>query len=90
MLNITHIDFFSLDVEGLEEAILKTIQFDKITIDILSVEYKTSFSDVPEHEAKARIQQALASTHQAISTIHTDIIFVRKELILHKSIQVED
>ncbi len=69
---------------------MTTIPFDKITIDILSVEFKTRFSDVPEHEAKARIEQALGSTHQAISTIHTDIIFVRKELFLDELIKVED
>ena len=30
-LNVTKVDFFSLDVEGQELAILKTIPFDKVT-----------------------------------------------------------
>ena len=38
-LNITHIDYFSLDVEGLELEILKTIPFDKLDISIFTVEY---------------------------------------------------
>ena len=38
-LNITRIDFFSLDVEGSELNILKTIPFDKVFIDVISVEY---------------------------------------------------
>ena len=38
-LNQTHIDYFSLDVEGLELEILKTIPFDKIDISVLTVEY---------------------------------------------------
>ena len=31
-LNRTHIDYFSLDVEGSELAVLKTIPFDKVNI----------------------------------------------------------
>jgi hypothetical protein len=38
-LNRTTIDFFSLDVEGDELKILKTIPFDKINIKMLTVEY---------------------------------------------------
>jgi hypothetical protein len=39
-LSVSHIDYFSLDVEGPELEILKTIPFDKIKIDIFTVEYK--------------------------------------------------
>ena len=35
----THVDYLSLDVEGAELAILRTIPFDKVTIDILTIEY---------------------------------------------------
>ncbi len=38
-LNHTHVDYFSLNVEGLELDILKTVPFDRIQIDTLSVEY---------------------------------------------------
>ncbi|KAK2154062.1 hypothetical protein LSH36_278g06043 [Paralvinella palmiformis] len=38
-VNRTHIDYFSLDVEGSELDILKTIPFDKVVIDIITVEY---------------------------------------------------
>ena len=38
-LNVTHVDYFSLDVEGMELPILKTIPFDLIHISILTVEY---------------------------------------------------
>lgn len=38
-LNVTNIDYFSLDVEGDELDVLKTIPFDKITIETLSVEF---------------------------------------------------
>ncbi len=35
---ITHIDYLSIDTEGSEFAILKTIDFDRVTIDVLSIE----------------------------------------------------
>ena len=35
----TEIDYFSLDVEGLELEVLRTIPFDKLNIKVLSVEY---------------------------------------------------
>ena len=38
-LNRTTVDFFSLDVEGDEIKILKTIPFDKINIKMFTIEY---------------------------------------------------
>ena len=38
-MNRTKVDYFSLDVEGVELPILKTIPFDKLDISVLSVEY---------------------------------------------------
>ena len=38
-LNRTRIDFFSLDIEGDELAILQTIPWDKVDIRMLAVEY---------------------------------------------------
>ena len=38
-LNRTTVDYFSLDVEGSELQILKTIPFDKVNIKVLTVEY---------------------------------------------------
>ena len=39
-MNQTHIDYFSLDVEGFEMDILETVPFDKLDITTLSVEYE--------------------------------------------------
>ena len=38
-LNVTHVDYFSLDVEGLELTILKTIPFHLIDISVFTVEF---------------------------------------------------
>jgi len=39
-LGRNHIDYLSLDVEGAELPILKTIPFDKLRIDVIDLEYK--------------------------------------------------
>lgn len=36
-INRTHVDYFSLDVEGAEMSILRKLPFDKIDIDVLQV-----------------------------------------------------
>ena len=38
-LNRTKVDYFSLDVEGFEMPILKTIPFDQIDISVFTIEY---------------------------------------------------
>lgn len=38
-LNVTYVDYFSLDVEGVELDVLETIPFDKVHIQTLSVEF---------------------------------------------------
>ncbi len=38
-INRSHVDYFSLDVEGFELEVLKSIPFGRIQIDTLSVEY---------------------------------------------------
>ncbi|XP_052090652.1 uncharacterized protein LOC127727198 [Mytilus californianus] len=49
-LNVTHVDFFSLDVEGAELQVLQTIPFGKLDIDMMTVE----FIHVPAGEAQLK------------------------------------
>ena len=58
-LGRTHVDYFSLDVEGPELEILQTIPFDKVKIDVISVEYKIS-----GHYEKESGQRSLAKLEQ--------------------------
>ena len=51
-LGQTHVDYFSLDVEGTELEILETIPFEKVTIDVFSIEYKVTCES--EHEWETR------------------------------------
>ena len=53
-LDIQHIDFMSLDVEGSELAVLRTIDFDKVKIRIVMVESKNEYNpggDSPQNIA---------------------------------------
>ena len=79
-LNRTTIDFFSLDVEGDELKILKTIPFDKINIKMLTVEYLHSpggekslqtFMDKKGYEVVANIRKGFSVG---------DLIFMKKGL----------
>ena len=53
--NITHIDFLSLDVEGGEETVLESIDFDKVNIDVID------FEDHWENTTAKRIIKRLES-----------------------------
>jgi len=62
---ISHIDFLSLDVEGAEEIVLKTVDFKKVSISVLMLE-RDRLGDVdhPSPESKsrmARIRKLLTS-----------------------------
>ena len=57
-LDVTHVDYFSLDVEGPELEILKTIPFDKITFDIISIEYRvTDMHKIFGNESFAKLER---------------------------------
>ena len=82
-INQTHIDYFSLDVEGAEMDVLKTIPWNKLDIDILSVEYlhapkgKKTYSEFMEsvgYKVHADIH-----LHKPDQTLYVDdYIFVKK------------
>ncbi len=85
-LNQTHVDYFSLDVEGLELDILKTIPFNRIQIDTLSVEYihgkggKKAYTEYMETKGYVTYKE-IRHTNRIIDLYVNDLIFVRKELV---------
>ncbi len=85
-LNQTHVDYFSLDVEGLELDILKTIPFDRIQIDTLSVEYlhgeggKEAYKEFMERQGYVTHQE-IKHRNTVIDLYVNDLIFVRKGLL---------
>ena len=79
-LNRTTVDYFSLDVEGSELQVLKTIPFDKLDIKVLTVEFAHT------KEGKKQLLQFMVSKGYSavMEVIHprhlaTDIVFVKEE-----------
>jgi len=78
-LNRTVIDFFSLDIEGLELEVLKTIPFDKILIKTLAIEHWS----IPGGAAilERFMKQKGYYLHERISTsLSQDSIFIHNSL----------
>ena len=59
-LNVSRIDYFSLDVEGIENLILKTLPLDKIDIDIFSIDYRVAKDKVESQNKVITISGWLA------------------------------
>ena len=62
-LNIREINYFSLDVEGAEYEILKQIDFHRIKIDLMTIEYAVKYPGNPESRADLdRIRKLILGT----------------------------
>jgi FkbM family methyltransferase len=53
-LSIHHIDFWSLDVEGQEMNVLKTVDFERTHIEVIIAESENRLSGTPEFEQKVK------------------------------------
>mmetsp|Transcript_22370 Transcript_22370/g.34374 ORF Transcript_22370/g.34374 Transcript_22370/m.34374 type:complete len:375 (-) Transcript_22370:15-1139(-) len=53
-LDIRHIDFWSLDVEGSELKVLETVDFDRTHIDLIIAESENRLSHLPEIQKKVK------------------------------------
>ncbi len=85
-LNRTKVDFFSLDVEGKELEVLKTIPFDKIQIDTLAVEYLHGLSGKEAYKtfmgSKGYVTYKEIHTNQPITDLYVeDFIFAKQSLL---------
>jgi hypothetical protein len=79
-LNRTRIDYFSLDVEGVEFDVLKTIDFDYLDVRVLSVEF------IHDKEGKGAIEEFMRGKGYIVLTevthpnwLANDFIFVKKD-----------
>lgn len=71
--NITHIDFLSLDTEGNEYTILESIDWNKVTIDVITVE--DNYND-------PRFGALLESKgYECVARLSQDCVFARKEFL---------
>ncbi|KAK2162081.1 hypothetical protein LSH36_104g02046 [Paralvinella palmiformis] len=84
-LNRTRIDYFSLDVEGMELPILKSIPFDKLDIAVLTVEYKhgkdkSEYADFMRHKGYKKVKE-LNFFIKELYLGGCDFVFVREDLL---------
>ncbi len=75
------INFFSLDVDGHELDILKTIPFDKVKIDVFTVEYAAWPDPESVHLQKLKgLREFFASlgNYKEVNVIEGDVLFQRQ------------
>ena len=72
-----HIDYFSLDVEGAEMEILQTIPWNKLQIDVLTVEYNWNQTKLEKMRALME-STGLYKFEKQLGDL--DLVFVRKNL----------
>ena len=78
-INMHHINFFSLDVEGAELEILKTIPFDKVKIDLFLIEYAIPGGGTQEKlNALNKFFEGLG-TYKQVEVTGQDVVFALKE-----------
>ena len=79
-IDVKHVDYFSLDVEGTEVEILETIDWKRLQIDVLTIEYSVP-GDRPASEVKLNKMRALFNStnlYREVTTIRNlDVIFER-------------
>lgn len=81
-LEMYHIHFFSLDVEGAELHILRTIPFDKVQIDLFFIEYVVwnGVTDIPATEKRLKEFRDFFKNLGLYKEIHRtelDVVFAR-------------
>ena len=75
--NIKYIHYLSIDVEGAEFEVIKSINFDKVFIDVIDFENNFDDTSVP-------IIQYLESKDYIVINKHSDIFMIHKNSIFYK------
>lgn len=79
-ISMTHINFFSLDVEGAEMDILRTIPFNLVTIELFLIEYYVPY-DVTETQKRLKEFRDFFDNLGTYKEVHlgsVDVAFARK------------
>ena len=73
--NIKHVNYLSIDVEGAEFAVIKSINFDKIFIDVISFENNYNDVTIPIIKYLEEKNYKLINTNHDIMMINKDSVF---------------
>lgn len=71
--DITHIDFMSLDIEGGELDVLKSINFDKYSFGLITVEYNDNYKEI--------LELMISKGYKKLMDNHCDMIFIKNHNI---------
>jgi len=74
-INVTHVDYLSLDIEGLEVEVLETLDWKKIRIDIMSIE----FTSMKKLERLRRLMKRIGG-YREVGLIDVEVVFEREDL----------
>jgi len=75
--NITHVNYLSIDVEGAEYEVIKSINFDKVFIDVIGFENNYDDTSIP-------IINYLESKDYEVIHKHHDIFMIHKTSVFYK------
>lgn len=75
--NITHVNYLSIDVEGGEYEVIKSINFDKVFIDVIGFENNYNDASVP-------IVEYLESMNFVVCHKSMDIFMINKDSVFYK------
>ena len=78
---ITHVNYLSIDVEGAEFEVIKSINFDKVFIDI--IEFENNYNDI-----SIPIIKYLQDKNYFVFHVSMDIFMIHKNSMFYKNIQV--
>ncbi len=79
-IEVTHVDYFSLDVEGPELDILRVFPFDEVTVDVFTVEYAVQGCKKCTRDKVTQLRAFFAKlgNYKEVETIgDLDVIFKR-------------
>ena len=76
--NISHVNYLSIDVEGAEFEVIKSIDFDKVFIDVIG--FENNYEDKSHPIIEYLVNRNFVFTHKStdIFMIHKDSVFYRK------------
>lgn len=71
--DITHIDFLSLDIEGGELDVLRSVNFDKYSFGLITVEYNDNYKEI--------LELMHSKGYKKLMDNHCDMIFIKNHNI---------
>jgi FkbM family methyltransferase len=75
--NVSHINYLSIDVEGAEFEVIKSINFDKVFIDVIG--FENNYNDVSIHIVNYLINKNYIIIHKSL-----DIFMIHKNSVFNK------